>query len=83
MPTPNLLNPGNDPYVDERLRRGLLNLGTALATGGPGVPGDIGQGAVSGATGLLNAQMNAIDPTGRVRAMSGQMGLLQAPQVPF
>jgi hypothetical protein len=83
MPTPNLLNPGNDPYVDERLRRGLLNLGTAFATGGPGGPGDIAQGAISGATGLLNAQMNAIDPTGRVRAMSGQMAPLQSYDVPY
>jgi len=78
---PNLLNPAG--LENDRYLRGLLNFGTAFATGGPGVPGDLGQGAQDLAVGLLNARQQSIDPTGRVRAMSGQHGLLQGPQVPF
>ena len=80
---PNLLNPSGNPELEKRLRPGLLDFFTALVSGGPGVPGDIAQGVQDTSVGLLNARMNSIDPTGRVRAMSGQYEPLQAQELPY
>lgn len=61
-------------------KRGTRNLLTALATGAAGAPGDVAQLESDLVVALLNAQMDAIDPTGRVRAMSNQ-GRMSAPEL--
>ena len=59
------------------------NFLTGLLTGGIGAPGDMGQAAQDTSVGLLNARMQSIDPTGRMRAMSGMHSPLQGPEVPY
>lgn len=61
----------------------LHNFGTGILASTTGIPGDIAQAEVDVTTGLFNQRMQSLDPTGRVRAMSGHTGLLPEFDVPF